>query len=110
MIVVRHVRHGYIPELVVSFTNIYSFNLNRNGRIGCSKYSARTANAESETIYSLIDDLSPNRTEEIFFNQNIVVNHDGSPTFGAKIIFSEFENLKGNRYEIGTLKVTHFTH
>lgn len=83
-----------------NFLFIYSFTpWNTDGFIGCSKYSARTSSRDTETTYSLND--SRNQTGNILFSQNIVVNHDGSPTFSAKIIFSEVENLRGNRYEIG---------
>lgn len=70
---------------------------------GCSKYSARTASIESETTYSIDDIIFRNQTENILLSQNIIVNHDGSPTFAAKIIFSEsVTGNRGNRYEIGT--------
>ncbi|KAG4077379.1 hypothetical protein HA402_009780 [Bradysia odoriphaga] len=66
---------------------------------GCSKYSARTASIE--TAHSINDDSSTNRTDDFLFNQNILVHHDGNPTFRAKIIFSQSDVSKKNRYEIG---------
>lgn len=70
--------------------------------LGCSKYSVRTASVKTEATHSLIHTQSPNRTDFFLFNQNVVVNHDGKPTFGAKIIFWEYDNNQGSRYEIGS--------
>lgn len=94
--------------LVVAVCKPYLILFNRIF-VGCSKYSARTASAESEMTYPLRANQSSNRTDYILFTQNIVVNHDGNPTFGAKIIFSESENLRRSRYEIGRETKTHTT-
>ncbi|XP_037049708.1 uncharacterized protein LOC119084001 [Bradysia coprophila] len=66
---------------------------------GCSKYSARTAS--KETAHLINYDSSTNRTDDFVFNQIILVHHDGNPTFRAKIIFSQSDVSKKNRYEIG---------
>ncbi|KAJ6645750.1 hypothetical protein Bhyg_00959, partial [Pseudolycoriella hygida] len=68
---------------------------------GCSKYSSRTARIKSEKTFSLADMISSNLPENILFSQNILINHDGGPTFSARIVFAENDNFRGNQYEIG---------
>lgn len=72
--------------------------------LGCTKYSARTANIKSEYTHTVRAHNVKNQTDEYLFNENIFVLHDGNSTFAAKMIFFENSKLEGHRYEIGKYK------